>query len=202
MEHGAGSTMFTMSALLDHPQKHPISAAEYLRMGEAGVFAPDARLELIEGEIIEMAPIGSPHAGCVNKLAQQFIERAGRTAVVAVQNPVIISNLSVPQPDLAVLKARADYYAGSHPETADVYLMVEVADTTLKFDVGRKATIYARCGIAELWVVDVNSRTIQVFRKPRENGYGETFSVRTGAHIACAALAAIAVDVSELFVTG
>jgi Uma2 family endonuclease len=191
--------MFVMSALLDHPQKHPISAEEYLRMGEAGVFAPEARLELIEGEIIEMAPIASPHAGCVNKLTRLFIQRARDAAVVAVQNPVIISNLSVPQPDLAVLRARADDYAGSHPETADVYLVVEVADTTLKFDLGRKAAIYARCGIAELWVVDVNSRAIHVFRNPGENGYGETFSARPGERVACAALAAIEVEVAELF---
>jgi Uma2 family endonuclease len=199
MEHWAGSTMFAMSALLDHPQKHPISAAEYLRMGEAGVFAPEARLELIEGEIIEMAPIGSPHAGCVNKLAQLFIRRSGDAAVVAVQNPVIISSLSVPQPDLAVLEARADYYASSHPTTEDVYLVVEVADTTVKFDLGRKATIYARCGIAELWVVDVNSRAIHVFRNPGENGYGETSCARAGEKVACAALATIEVDVAELF---
>ena len=193
--------MFAMSALLDHPQKHPISAAEYLRMGEAGVFAPEARLELIEGEIIEMAPIGSPHAGCVNKLNRLFVQRAGEAAVVGVQNPVIISNLSVPQPDLAVLKPRADDYASSHPGTADVYLVVEVADTTLAFDLGRKANVYARCGIAELWVVDVNDRAIHVLRKPREIGYGETFCVRLGQSIACAAFAAIEVEVAELFST-
>jgi Uma2 family endonuclease len=191
-----------MSALLDHPQKHPISAAEYLRMGEAGVFAPEARLELIEGEIIEMAPIGSPHAGCVNKLNQLFVQRAGGGAVVAVQNPVIISNLSVPQPDLALLKPRADYYAGAHPETADVYLVVEVADTTVTFDLGRKATIYARCGIAELWVVDVNDRAIHVFRQPRANGYAGMSSVRTGERVACNAFPAIAVEVAELFSAG
>ncbi len=191
--------MSAMSALLDHPQKHPISAAEYLRMGEAGVFAPEARLELIEGEIIEMAPIGSPHAGCVNKLTRLLVQRAGNTAVVAVQNPVIISNLSVPQPDLALLRPRADDYASSHPQAADVHLVVEVADTTLAFDLGRKAALYARCGIAELWVVDVNSRAIHVFRTPSESGYGETSCVRSGQRVACAALPAIVVAVDELF---
>ena len=191
--------MSAMSALLDHPKKHPISAAEYLRMGEAGVFAPDARLELIEGEIIEMAPIGSPHAGCVNRLSRLFVRRAGDAAVVAVQNPVIISNLSVPQPDLAILKFRADDYARSHPETADVHLVIEVADMTLGFDLGRKAAVYARCGMRELWVVDVNSRAIHVFRQPGAHGYEETAIVRTGARVACTALPAIAVEVDELF---
>lgn len=190
--------MLAMSALPDHPRKHPISAEEYLRMGEAGVFAPEARLELIEGEIIEMAPIGSPHAGCVNRLNRLFVQRAG-AAVVAVQNPVIISNLSVPQPDLALLQPRADDYAGAHPRTADVLLVVEVADTTLAFDLGRKATIYARCGIAELWVADVNDRAIHVFREPTENGYGEAFRVGGGQSVACAALPAITVHVAEIF---
>ena len=146
-------------------------------MVEAGVFAPEARLELIEGEIIEMAPIGSPHAGCVNK----------------------ISNLSVPQPDLALLKSRADDYARAHPETADVLLVVEVADTTLAFDLGRKATIYARCGVTELWVVDVNDRAVHVFREPGQAGYAHASSARPGQSVACAALPAIAVGVSELF---
>jgi Uma2 family endonuclease len=153
---------------------------------------------LIEGEIIEMAPIGSPHAGCVNRLNRLFVQRAG-AAVVAVQNPVIISNLSVPQPDLALLQSRADDYAGAHPRTADVLLVVEVADTTLAFDLGRKATIYARCGIVELWVVDVNDRAIHVFRKPAENDYAEAFRVRGGQSVACAALPAITVHVAEIF---
>ncbi|HET7403017.1 MAG TPA: Uma2 family endonuclease [Usitatibacter sp.] len=191
-----------MSALLDHPRKHLITAEEYFRMGEAGVFAPEARLELIEGEIIEMAPIGSPHAGCVNRLTRIFIQRAGGEAVVAVQNPVLISNLSVPQPDFALLAARADDYAAAHPQVADVYLVVEVADTTVKFDLGRKATIYARCGITELWVVDVNERAIHVFRQPGGDGYGEKFRVGAGQSVACAALGAIEIEVAELFPAG
>ena len=186
--------MSAVSALLDHPKKHPISAAEYLRMGEAGVFAPEARLELIEGEIVEMAPIGSPHAGCVNKLTRLFIQRAGNAAVVAVQNPVIISNLSVPQPDVALLRSRGDDYARSHPQTADVLLVVEVADATIKFDLGRKATIYARCGVAELWVADVTGRAIHVFRTPGGNGYGDASCARAGEAVACAALPTVRVE--------
>jgi Uma2 family endonuclease len=116
-----------------------------------------------------------------------------------VQNPVIISNLSVPQPDLALLEARADDYAGAHPRTADVLLVVEVADTTLAFDLGRKAALYARCGIAELWVVDVNERAIHVFRKPAQDGYGEAFRVQGGRSVACAALPAVTVDAAEIF---
>src|SRR5512138_3085426 len=114
MDDERGSTMLAMSAILEYPQKHPISAEEYLRMGQAGVFAPEARLELIEGEIIEMAPIHPPHAGRVKKLTRLFVQRAGDRAVVSVQDPLIISDRSVPQPDLALLKPRADDYTRSH----------------------------------------------------------------------------------------
>jgi Uma2 family endonuclease len=191
--------MLVMSATLDYPQKHPISAEEYLRMGEAGVFAPEARLELIEGEIIEMAPIHPPHAGLVNKLTRLFVQRAGDRAVVAVQNPAVISSRSVPQPDLALLAPRTDDYAGAHPEPADVHLMVEVADSTLRFDLRIKAPLYARCGIRELWVVDVNERAIHVFLEPGEGGYRSASIATAGQRVECRALPWVAIEVDELF---
>ena len=122
-----------MSAVLAPPRHYAISADEYLRMGEAGVFAPETRLELIEGEIIEMAPIGSPHAGAVNATAEALWPLVTGRAIVAVRNPVIVGEKSVPQPDIAVLKARADRYSASHPTVADVLLVIEVADSTLEF---------------------------------------------------------------------
>lgn len=191
--------MLAMSAILEYPQKHPISAEEYLRMGEAGVFAPEARLELIEGEIVEMAPIEPPHAGRVNRLNRLFGQRAGDKAIVSVQNPVIISDRSVPQPDLALLKPRADYYADSHPKASDVYLVVEVADTTLRFDFGTKVPLYARCGITEVWIVDVNERVIHVFREPSAAGYGASLTVKPGQSVACVAVPEASLDVGELF---
>jgi Uma2 family endonuclease len=191
--------MLAMSAILEYPQKHPISAEEYLRMGEAGVFAPEARLELIEGEIIEMAPIHPPHAGRVMQLTRIFVQRAEGHALVSPQNPIIISDRSVPQPDMALLEPRADYYTGSHPGVPDVYLVVEVADTTLRFDLGTKVPLYARCGIAEAWVVDVNERAIHVFRDPKDAGYGTSFIARPGQSVACLAVPEAALDVGELF---
>jgi Uma2 family endonuclease len=176
-----------MSAVLEYPQRHPISAEEYLRMGEAGVFAPEARLELIEGEIVEMAPIGSPHAGAVKALNRLFVQRAGDRAVVSVQDPVILSDRSVPQPDLALLKPRADGYSDSHPRAAEVLLAVEVADTTLAFDLGTKVPLYARCGIPELWVVDVNERVIRVYRDPSVSGYRTSFTAAGDGRVAAAA---------------
>ena len=191
--------MALMSANLEYPQKHLISAEEYLRMGEGSVFAPDARLELIEGEIIEMAPIGGPHMARVNKLNRLFVERSGDRAIVSVQNPLIISNRSVPQPDLALLKPRKDEYAASLPQSSDVLLVVEVADTTIGFDLRVKASLYARCGITELWVVDVNEHVVHVFRDAGTKGYGSTTVLKTGQSVKCLALPEVFVEVGELF---
>ena len=193
--------MLAMSAILEYPQKHPITAEEYLRMGEAGVFAPDQRLELIDGEIIEMAPIHPPHAGNVKRLNRLFIQRAGGRAIVSVQDPLIISGRSVPQPDLALLKPRADDYSRAHPVTSDVFLVVEVADTTIAFDLNTKVPLYARCGIAEVWVVDVNERLIHVFRDAGDGSYRAAFDARVGERVACAALPEVAIEVAEIFST-
>lgn len=168
-------------------------------MGEAGVFAPDARLELIEGEIIEMAPIGGPHMSQVNKLNRLLVERTGDRAIVSVQNPLVIADRSVPQPDLVLLKPRGDEYAHSLPTASDVVLVVEVADTTLSFDLRTKVPLYARCGVAEAWVVDVNKQVIHVFRDPTPAGYGTNLTLRPGEKVACVALPEAAVEVAELF---
>ena len=191
--------MAAMSATLEYPQKHPISAEEYLRMGEAGVFAPEARLELIEGEIVEMAPIGSPHLARVNILTRLFVERAGRRAIVSVQNPLVIGDRSVPQPDLALLEPREDEYVRALPTASEVLLVVEVADSTLPFDLRTKMPLYARCGVPEAWVVDVNERVISVFREPGAEGYRTSLTVAPGQKIACMALPDVFIELAELF---
>ena len=191
--------MAVMSATLEYPQKHPISAEEYLRMGAAGVFAPEARLELIEGEIVEMAPIDPPHAACVSRLHELLVERARGSAIVWGQNPVIVSDRSVPQPDLALLTRRADFYSASHPRPADVFLVIEVADTTLRFDLRTKMPLYARCGIPEAWVVDLNERAIHVFREPSAAGYGVSLIAKLGESAACVGVPEAQLQVRELF---
>ena len=191
--------MAVMSASLEYPQKHLISAEEYLRMGEGGVFAPDARLELIEGEIIEMAPIGGPHMRRVNKLNRLFVERSGDLAIVSVQNPLIVSERSVPQPDLVLLRRREDEYERSLPTASDVLLAVEVADSTVHFDLRSKAPLYGRCGLAELWVVDVKEAVVHVFREPGAAGYGTSLKLKAGESVRCLALPEVCVEVAELF---
>ena len=189
-----------MSAVLEYPQRHAVSTEEYLRMGEAGVFAPEARLELIEGEIIEMAPIGSQHSGTVMILNRLLSRTVGDLAVILVQGPLIVGDRSMPQPDLALLKPRADSYTRSHPTAADVLLVVEVADATLSFDLGTKIPLYGRSGIPEAWVVDLQERALRVFRDPSASGYLTSFTV-TGDRSVSALLLPAVVALPALFTT-
>ena len=168
-------------------------------MGEAGVFAPDARLELIEGEIIDMAPIDPPHAGIVLRLNRWFVERSRGKAVVSPQNPVIASKSSVPQPDILLLRARPDDYMTAHPTPADVLLVVEVADSTLSFDLRKKVPLYARSGMAEVWVVDVNARTVHVHRDAAQGEYRISYAAAKHDRIECAAFPDVWITVGELF---
>lgn len=188
-----------MSAVLEHPQRHAITAEEFLRMGEAGVFGPGARLELIEGEIVEMAPIGSPHASCVAILHGHFVRQVRDSAFVWGQNPIWINERSVPQPDLALLMPRADKYRNSHPRPAEVLLVIEVSDTTLTYDLGTKVPLYARAGITEAWVVDLGAREVRVFRDAAPGGYRTSFTVAVGGEVRAKALPAVTLPVAELF---
>ncbi len=170
---------------------------EYHRMGEAGIFREDDRVELIDGEIVEMTPIGSPHAACVTRLAHIFIAKVGERAVVRVQNPIILGATSEPEPDVAVGHPRPDFYARGHPEAADVWLVVEVADTSLAFDRTVKVPLYARAGIAEAWVVDLPGQRVEVYRRPAGGRYAEVQRHERGHRLACAALPDLALSVDD-----
>ncbi|MFM9888608.1 MAG: Uma2 family endonuclease [Burkholderiales bacterium] len=188
-----------MSTVLDYSQRHAARTTEYLRMGESGVFAPDARLRLLEGEIVELAPIASWHAGAVKILNRLFGRFVGEKAIVSVQDPLIIGERSVPQPDLVLLKPRADSHASAHPTPADVLLVVEIADSTLAFNLGTKVPLYARHGVPESWVVDQGERVIRVFRDPSASGYRMSFTVAVGESISPSALPDVGIAVAELF---
>jgi Uma2 family endonuclease len=140
-------------------------------MANAGVFSADARLELMEGEIIETAPIGSAHAAVVNALAALLNRQCEGSVIVSVQNPIVAGDRSVPQPDLALLKLRRDGYFHEHPTATDVLLMIEVADTTLQFDLERKAHVYASASIEEMWVIELEHYQIHIFCEPTSSGY-------------------------------
>jgi len=148
------------------PSRHLISVDAFHRMGEAGVLGPADRVELIDGEIIDMSPIGVMHAAIVARLASHFSQRLGPTAVVWCQNPLRLDEVSEPQPDITILRPRADFYTTAHPGPADVLLVIEVADTSLAYDLGTKVPLYARHGIPEVWVIDAATRRTRVFRQP------------------------------------
>jgi Uma2 family endonuclease len=158
---------------------------EFHRMVEAGILQEDDRLELLDGEIIEMPPIGSLHSSVVDSLNRLLVlALQDLPATVRVQNPVQLSADTELYPDLALVKAREDFYRGSIPRAADVLLIVEVSDTTLDYDRNTKAARYARAGLPELWIVDVVSSTLEVHREPDNNGtYSHVSYCRRGESV-------------------
>ena len=172
---------------------------EYYRMAEAGILSEDDRVELIEGEIVEMPPIGSPHASVVDRLAAALLRGLpGGEAIVRVQNPVRLTDLSEPVPDLAILRFRPDYYVNAHPGPADVILLIEVADTTFRYDQEVKIPLYARSEIPEAWVVDLNAEQVHVYRRPTAGGYEEQRSAGHGEWFSAQALPEVHLAVDEI----
>ena len=172
---------------------------EYHRMAEAGILGENERVELIEGEIVEMAPIGHRHAGCVINLTRLFITRLGDRAVVSPQNPVVIPPRSEPQPDLLLLRPRAVSYSDGLPTFEDVLLAVEVADTTVRFDRLVKARLYASARIPEFWLCLAANGAVEVYRAPGTGGYADVTLHGPGEAIAPLAFPAVDFVVSEFF---
>ncbi len=189
-----------MDDLAIFPARHKVDVDAYHRMAEAGIFGESHHIELIDGDLIDMAPIGQSHAALVGGLAEAlFIACAGR-AIVWPQNPIRLDRSSEPQPDLAVLRRRADFYAtGEPPGPADVLLLVEVADSSLRFDRTVKLPLYARAGIAEFWLVDLKRRVVDVYRAPAGGGYGDATTCRPGDQLALALAPEIVVKLDLAF---
>jgi Uma2 family endonuclease len=163
------------------------TAAEYHQMIEAGVFGGDERLELIDGEIVQMSPIGDRHAACVRRLNELLGELVSRRAIVDVQDPIIVASAYAPQPDLALLRTRSDYYASQTPTASDCLLVIEVSDSSAEFDRQIKMPRYARGGVVELWLVELERDVVVVYRDPAGDAYqhvqvfrrGDTLEVRS-----------------------
>src|SRR5665213_3138786 len=151
--------------------QHRFTVEDYYRMAETGVLKPDARVELLDGKIIDMSPIGPFHGGITKYLSKIFFGAAKGRWITAVQDPVRLDDHSEPQPDLMLLKPSADYYRKRHPQPEDVFLLVEISDTSLEKDQKVKLPAYARAGIAEVWIVNLNEQTIEVYRQPHFAGY-------------------------------
>lgn len=151
---------------LPPPSRHLITVDAFHRMGETGILGPADRVELIDGEIIDMSPIGALHAAIVARLAMLFSQKLGDTAVVWCQNPLRLDDVNEPEPDIAILRPRSDFYTTAHPGSMDALLVIEVADSSLAYDLGVKVPLYARHGIPEVWVIDAATRRTRVFRQP------------------------------------
>ena len=177
--------MATLPADISAPSRHRLTVADYRRMGEAGILSPEDRVELIEGEIIDMSPIGSLHAAIVRAITKCLESRIGRNALLGVQDPIALDDMSQPQPDIAVLKSRQDFYSTAYPGPADVLLVIEVADTSLAFDLGVKVPLYAAHGIPEVWVIDAATRRTHRFRRPEGGRYAEQDVVEPTEPLAC-----------------
>jgi Uma2 family endonuclease len=178
--------------------EHRFSVSDYYRMAEIGVLPPNARLELLDGRIIDMSPIGPFHGGLVKRLSRLFnLEAKGRWTV-SIQDPLHIDEYSEPQPDIMLLKPVADDYTTRHPRANDVFLVIEVADSTLDYDREEKLPAYARAGIAEVWIINLNERCIEVNREPTFTGYVSESILVSGEQASPKAFPDVSVNVMEL----
>jgi Uma2 family endonuclease len=185
---------FTQSKLID--------VAEYYRMAEAGMFSAHPRVELIEGEIVEMASIGIGHIGAVMALTELLVPPALGRVRVSIQNPLRLDNLSEPEPDVVLLRKREDrYLTGQHPLATDALLVIEVADSSLEYDKRVKMPLYARSGIAEFWLVDVDAASITVCQHPAQDRYTDIKIYKGTDRVEPLALPGASIQVSDIVTT-
>ncbi len=181
-----------------NPTKHLTNLNEWRRLGEAAIFPPESRVELINGEILDMAPIGFNHAGHVIRLLNFFAPRVADKALINAQNPLQLGDLSEPEPDFMLLKPNADYYSSRHPIADDVLLLIEVADTSLKFDQNQKLRLYALHGIAEYWLLNLNEMCLEVYRKPHGEVYAEKMTLYADDSVTLSQLPTLCIPVAAI----
>jgi Uma2 family endonuclease len=180
------------------PTRHRLDVGAYYKMAEAGILTQHDRVELIGGEIFDMTPIGAAHAGKTDRLNRLFARAAADgLALVSVQRPLRLDAYNEPEPDLMLLKPRADDYQGRHPSAADVLLLVEVSETSLVHDRGTKLSLYAKFGVAEVWIVDLRGAAIEVYRQPAGAAYAFKERLTSGL-LAPALVPGVTLDVGAL----
>ncbi len=167
-------------------------------MAEAGLFSEQDRVELIEGEVIKMSPIGSRHTGCVNRLNSILNRKVGDVAIVSVQNPVQLDDFSEPEPDIALLKPRTDFYSQSHPTATDVLLVIEVAETSVEYDRSVKMPLYARAGIPEAWLVNLPKDIIEIYAQPKNGKYQKVQRLKRGKSLVSPTVAGLSLSVNDI----
>jgi Uma2 family endonuclease len=175
------------------------TAAEYEQIIAAGVLAEDDRVELLEGEIVEMSPIGPSHSGCVVRLTGFLYKLDLDRVMVRVQDPIHLGEYSEPQPDISVVHRRPDYYSGGHPEPEDIVLLIEVAESSLSYDREVKLPLYARSGIPEVWIISLQFQTVDIFRSPVAGHYTETFHLVSGETLTAVDIPEFKLPIGSLF---
>jgi Uma2 family endonuclease len=188
-----------MSTANEPLRRHRLSVTDYHRMAKAGIVARDARVELIDGEIIDMSPIGSKHASVVKQLNRLLSVAAGERAIVSVQDPIILGLDSEPEPDIVLLCPRDNFYADAHPGADDILLVVEVSDTSLRYDKDVKVPLYARYGITETWLINIEHREISVYQGASDKGYKRQSTPKNLSSVSPVKLPGISIDLSNLF---
>ncbi len=186
------STAFT-------PTRTRISTDRYQKMVATGVLTKYDRVELIEGEMLDMAPMGTRHSGITSRLNELFVLAASRSATIVGGGPVNLGEFSEPQPDLMLLKRRADFYIDKIAEAADVLLLIEVSDSPLSFDQSVKLNLYARYGVSEYWVVDVEGKRLLTYREPAVKGYSRKDEFTAADTVTPQAFPDIKILVGEIF---
>lgn len=190
--------IMTLAPVLPTSQVHRFTVEDYHRMAETGVLREGERLELIDGKVVEMSPIGIGHASSLDRLDEALRDGIGKDAHFRVQGPLRLDRHSEVQPDLLILRRREDFYAEGHPEPEDVLLLVEVADTSQQYDRQTKLPLYAAHGVPEVWLFDVPKKTIEIFRQPGPEGYADRQVVDAGDTLTCVAFPDLRVSVSRI----
>ena len=167
-------------------------------MAETGVLPPDARVELLDGKVIDMSPIGPFHGGLVKRLSRIFNLKAKGRWIVSTQDPLRLDDQSEPEPDVMLLKPAADDYTSRHPQPDDVFLLIEVSDSTLDYDREEKLPVYGRAGVAEVWIVNLQDATLEIHRDPHFAGYASKTILQPGDQAKPLVFPDVAVDVAEL----
>mgnify|MGYP006270005957 CR=1 FL=1 len=167
-------------------------------MAAAGILDEDDRVELLEGEIVQMSPIGDRHASMVNRLNALFMKALSDQWMVSVQNPIVLDDYNEPEPDISVVRAKPDFYKSGKPRPDDVVLIVEAADTSIRVDRKLKLPLYARYGIVEVWLLDIEADAVEVLREPSESRYKRVDRFGVGAAVSCGAFPEIEFRVDHL----
>jgi Uma2 family endonuclease len=177
--------------------RHRFTVEDWHQMIVAGLFQNDQRLELLEGEIFEMTPIGPRHTSVVNRLTRLWTAWLGSRAIVQIHGPILAGPLSEPEPDVSILRERSDFYREQHADPSDVLLVIEVADTSLAYD-RAKLRICAAAGMAEVWIVDLQGERVTICRGPGAAGYADERVLRRGDRGSCLAFPDVTVTVDEI----